>query len=141
MTSDATDDVEAVLPRKAVARATQRHGDIPQRAVVHVHDALPRNASHVDAERVAVVDLIVDECGEQVVGHADRMEIAGEMQVDVFHRHDLRKAAARRRRPSSEDRTERGLAQTHRRLLADPVEAVTEPRPWSSSCPLPPELG
>ena len=115
------DDVEAVLPRKAVARAAQRDGDVSQRAVVHVHDALPRNASHVDAQRVAVVDVIVEERGEEVVGHADRVEIAGEMQVDVFHRHHLRKAAARGAALHAEDRTERGLAQADRRLLADPV--------------------
>ena len=121
------DDVEAVLARKAVARAAQRHGDVAQRAVVHVHHALPRDAPHVDAERVAVVDVIVEERGEQVVGDADRVKVAGEVQVDVFHRHHLRIAAARGAALHAEDRTERRLAQADRRLLADLVQAVAEP--------------
>ena len=120
------DDVEAVLARKAVAGAAQRHGDVAQRAVVHVHHALPRDAPHVDAERVAVVDVIVEERGEQVVGDADRVEVAGEVKVDVLHRHHLRVAAARGAALHPEDRAERRLAQAHRRLLADLVETVAQ---------------
>ena len=80
----------------AVGGAAERDRDVAQRAVVHVDDALPRDAPHVDAERVAVVDVVVDQRGEQVVGDADRVEVAGEMEVDVLHRHHLRVAAAGR---------------------------------------------
>ncbi len=48
-------DVEAVLARIAVGRAAERDRDVAQRAVVHVHHALPLDAAHVDAKLVAVV--------------------------------------------------------------------------------------
>ncbi len=120
------DDVEAVLARVAVARPAERTDDLAQRAVVHVHDALPRDAAHVDAELVAVVDVIVERRGEQVVRERDRVEVAGEMQVDVFHRHDLRVAAARRAALHAEHRPQRRLAQADHRFLADVIERVAE---------------
>ncbi len=63
---------------------------------------------------------------KQVVGARDGVEVAGEMQVDVFHRHDLRVSAARCAALDAEAGPERGLAQRHDRLLADAVEAVSE---------------
>ena len=54
------------------------------------------------------------------------MEIAGEMQVDLVHRHDLRKAAAGRAALHAEAGAERGLAQADDGLFADPVERVAQ---------------
>jgi hypothetical protein len=87
-------DVEAVLARVAVAGAAQPHGDLAQRAIVHVDDPLPGDASYVEAELVAVVDVVVDQRREQVVSQSDRAEIAREVKVDVFHRDDLGVTAA-----------------------------------------------
>ena len=54
------------------------------------------------------------------------MEVAGEMQVDVFHRNDLRITAARSTPLHAETGAQRRLAQAHHRLLADAVEAVAQ---------------
>ena len=120
------DDVEAVLTREAVARAAERDGDVAQRAVVHVHDALPRDATHVDAERVAVVDVVVQQCRQQVVGERDGVEVAGEVEVDVLHGHHLRHAAAGSATLHAEHGAEARLAQADDGLLADLVQCVTE---------------
>ena len=61
------DDVEAILARKAVGGAAKTDGERAQRAVVHIDDAPPADAAHVDAELVAVIDVIVDERGQQIV--------------------------------------------------------------------------
>ena len=90
-----------------------------KRAVVHVDHAPPGDAPHVEARLVALVNVIVDERRQQVVSQRDRGEVAGEMQVDVFHRHDLRVAAAGGAALHAEHRAERGLAQADQRLLAD----------------------
>ncbi len=55
------------------------------------------------------------------------MEIAGEMKVDVGHRHHLGVAAAGGAALHAEARTERRFAQADHRLAADPVERVAEP--------------
>ena len=120
------DDVEAVLARIAVGGAAERADDVAQRAVVHVEHAPPGDAAHVDAELVALVDVVVDQRGEQVVGEADGVEVAGEVEVDVLHRHDLGVAAAGRAALHAEHGPERGLAQADHRLLADVVERVAE---------------
>ena len=119
-------DVEAVLAREAVGDAAERADDLAQRAIVHVHHPAPGDPARVEAELVAPVEVVVDQRGEQVVGGADRVEIAGEVEVDVLHRHDLGVAAAGRPALHAEAGAERGLAQADRRALADPVEAVAE---------------
>ena len=119
-------DVEAVLAREAVGSAAERIDDRAQRAIVHVHHAAPGYAPRVEPEGVAPVDVIVDQRREQVVGGRDGVEVAGEVEVDVLHRHDLRVAAAGRAALDAEAGPERRLAQAAHGLLADAVEAVAE---------------
>ncbi len=54
------------------------------------------------------------------------MEVAGEMQVDLVHRHDLGEAAAGGAALHPEAGAERGLAQAEHRLLADPAQRIGE---------------
>ena len=119
-------DVEAVLAREAVGDAAERVDDLAQRAIVHVEHAPPGDAARVEAEAVAPVDVVVDHRRQQIVRRRDGVEVAGEVEVDVLHRHDLGVAAAGRAALDAEARPERGLAQAHHRLLADAVEAVAE---------------
>ena len=92
------------------------------------------DAAAVDAEAVAPVDVIVDQRRKQIVRRRDGVEVAGEMQVDVFHRHDLGIAAAGRAALHAEAWPERGLAKAAHGLLADAIEAVRRGRPSSWSC-------
>ena len=60
------------------------------------------------------------------MGAADGVEVAGEVQVDLLHRHDLGIAAAGGPALHAEAGAERGLAQGDHRLLADPVQPVAQ---------------
>jgi hypothetical protein len=120
------DDVEPVLARIPVSDAAQRVDDIAQRPVIHVERALPADAARIDTELVAPVDVVVGERREQIVGRADRVEIASEVEVDVLHRHDLGIATAGRTALHAEAGPEARLAQADRRLLADEVQGVAE---------------
>ena len=120
------DDIEAVLPRKSVAGTTQTAGDLPQSAIIHVDHALPAHAAYVYAELVTVVDVIVDERGEQIVGQGDRAEIAREMQVDVLHGHDLRIAAARRAPLEAKHRTLTRFAQADDGFPAESIQRIAQ---------------
>src|ERR1700731_4484658 len=53
-----------------------------------------RHAPLIDAERITPIDVVVEERGEQIVGRGDGVEVAGEVEIDVLHRHDLGVAAA-----------------------------------------------
>ena len=117
-------DVEAVLAREAVGDAAQRRHHLAQAAVVHVDGAAPGHAPAVDAERIAPVDVVVDQRRQEIVRRADGVEVAGEMEVDVLHRHDLGVAAARGAALHAEGGPERGLAQAEHRLLADMVQRI-----------------
>ena len=119
-------DVEAGLARIAVGDAAERTDYLAQRTVVHVHDAAPGDAARVDGERVAPIDVIVDQRRQQVMRRRYGVEVAGEVQIDVFHRNDLRVAAAGGAALHAEGGPERRLAQAQHRLLADVVERVGE---------------
>ena len=70
--------------------------------------------------------MVVDQRREQIIRRTDGMQVAGEVEVDVLHRHDLRIAAAGCAALHAEAGAERGLAQAQHRLLADVVERVGE---------------
>ena len=56
----------------------------------------------------------------------DRVEIASEVQVHIFHRHDLRVAAPGCATLHAEIRPQRGFANTDHRLLADAVQTIAK---------------
>jgi len=95
-------------------------------AVVDVDAAAPRDRERVDIELVAVEDARVEHRGEQVVRRADRMDVAGEVEVHVLHRHDLRVAGAGRAALDAEDGAERRLTQTEDGGAADVPEPLRE---------------
>ncbi len=119
-------DVEAGLAADAVGHTAHAHDDLAEGAVVHVHDALPHDAVRVDPERVAVREMVVDHRRQQVVRGGDGVKIAGEVEVDVLHRHDLGVTAAGRAALDAEARPEGRLAQTDGGAFADAVERVAE---------------
>ena len=92
-------DVVAGLARVAVRAAAEADGDVAQRAVVDVDAAPPADRERVDPELVAVQEVRLEHRGEEVVRGADRVDVAGEVEVHVLHRDDLRVARRRRRRP------------------------------------------
>ena len=74
---------------------------------------------------------------EQVVRRGHRVEVAGEVQVEDLHRHDLAVAAAGRAALDPEGRTHRRLADRHRRPPPDVGHAPGRARPSWWSCPRP----
>ncbi len=117
-------DVEAGLARVAVGRPAEPERDLAQRPVVHVHGALPGDPQGVDVVRVAVQHRGVQQRRQQVVGGADRVDVAGEVEVEVLHRHHLGEAAAGGPALDPEHRPQRGLAQAEDGVAADIAHAL-----------------
>ena len=90
-------------------------------------------------KRVAVMQVVVDHRGQQVVRARHGVDVAGEVQVDVVGRHHLRAAAARAAALHAEIGAERRLAQRRRRL--DPVQRQALRRVRSEHVVLPSPAG
>ena len=82
--------------RRVAWRRVLDMNDRALRSIVHVQYAPPRDAAAVDAKRIAPIDVIVDQGREQIISGTDRMQVAGEVEIDVLHRHHLGIAATGR---------------------------------------------
>ena len=109
-------DDELGLARDAVLASAEADDDVAQRPVADVDDPRPEDAVRIDAERVLVVEAVVEERAGEVVGGPDGVDVAGQVEVEVLHRDDLAVAAAGRAALDPEDRPERRLADVDRRL-------------------------
>ena len=119
-------DLEAVFSGGAVRLAAETDDRVAQRPVVHVQTALEEDTPGVDAQSVALLDVVVDQSTEQVVGGGDGVHVSGEVQVDVLHRHHLGVAAAGGAALDAEHRPEGRLPQCDDRLLPDAGHGLAE---------------
>ena len=117
-------DIISVLARHAVDAAAETIGNEAELAVVHIHAPAPCDASRVDIELIALINMVVQHSREQVVGRADGMEVTGKMQVDILHGDDLRIAAARCAALYAEHRTKGGFAQCDKHVLSEPLHGI-----------------
>ncbi len=120
------DDHEPVLAGVPMRGAAEPDHGVPQLPVVHVERARPRDRLRVDAELVAVVHARIEGRGEQVVGRLHRMEVAVEVQVDLFHGHDLGVPAAVAAAFDAEDRPHARLSQAEHHPFADRSEPLRQ---------------
>ena len=118
-------DDEPVFAHRSRVDAAETDDDGAERPVVHVDRPRPGDAARIDVERVALVQMVVEHRRQQIVRRRDRVEVAGEMEIDLVHRHHLRVSAARRAALHAEYRAEAGLADAHDHLLAQPAERLT----------------
>ena len=119
-------DVEAGLTGCPVRAAAETGDDVPEVPVVHVHAAAPGDRERVEPGGIPVVEVRVDQRGEEVVRRRDGVEVAGEVEVQVLHRDDLRVPAAGRSSLHAEDGAERCLAQAQHGLPPELAEPLRE---------------
>ena len=72
------------------------------------------------------MNVVVDQRGQQVVCQRNGVEVTGEVQVDVFHRHHLRVATTGSATLHTKHGSQRRFAQRNHRALADPVQCVSQ---------------
>ena len=102
--------------------------DVAQRPVVDVEHPPPGDVVQVEAELVALVEVVVEHRRQQVVGGGDGVEVAGEVEVEQLHRDHLAVAAAGGAALDAERRAHRRLAQgDHRPFL--PMCFIAWPSP------------
>ena len=119
-------DVKAVLTGIALRLAAETVHHVAELTVVHVDAAAPHDAAGVDVQLVALIDVVVQHGGQQVVGSADGVEVAGEVEVDVLHGDYLSVAAAGSAALDAEHGAEGGLTQGDDGLLAQLAQRVAD---------------
>ncbi len=136
MTSLATVMSNSLSRGTPVELAAEADDDLAQGAVADVDDPRPGDREGVDVERVAVVEVVVEEARGEVVRGADGVDVAGEVEVEVLHGDDLAVAAAGGAALDAEDRAQRGLADARGRAgrcgrapCARPTVVVVLPSP------------
>ena len=117
-------DIKTVLTGHARSLSAHAAHDMAQLAIVHVDHALPCDATHVEPERVALVNVVVDHGGKQIVRSTNGMEVAREVQIDVLHGNDLGVSAASGAALNAEYGTERRLAQRDQSVFANATHGV-----------------
>ena len=70
------------------------------------------------------MEVIVQERGGEIMRRANRVDVTGEVQVELFHWDDLAVASASGAALNAEDRTEARLADRHRCLLPNHVKPL-----------------
>ena len=117
-------DVKAVLPGNALHFAADAVNDVAELAVIHIHAALPGDLLYVNAQSVALLNVVIQHGGQQVVGRADGVEIAGEVEVDVLHGDHLSVAAAGGAALDAKHGTERRFPQSGHGAFAQLPQTV-----------------
>ena len=104
------------------------HADnyMAQGAVIQVQHTLPCHTAHINIQGVALLDVIVNHCCQQVVGSGNSMEITGKMQVDILHRHHLGIAATCGTALQAEAWPQGWLTECHSHLLALLVQGISQ---------------
>ncbi len=97
--------------------------DVAKGTVVDVQRARPGDEARADLQ-LPMEEGGIDHGRQQVVRRFDGVDVAGEMQVDLLHRHDLGHAASGPTALDAEERTGRRLAQAECDLRADPSQSL-----------------
>ena len=103
---------------------TQTGHHVSQGTVIDVHAPLPCHAPRVDAQGVALVDVVINDGGQGVGCRGNGMKIAGEVKIDVFHGDNLCIAAASRTALNTHHWSLGGLTQGNDGLLAQLIQGV-----------------
>src|SRR5699024_383346 len=107
-----------------VGCSTQSRNDLAKHSIIDIHAALPSNSIRVDIERIAVVDMIIDQCCQCVGSSSNGVKVAREVQVDVFHGHNLGESPTRCASFESHHRALGGLADSDNRFLTQAVQRI-----------------
>ncbi len=120
-------DVETRLSQHAVGGGADAGDDGAQVTVVDIHHAAPQHLFQTEAVGSMLIDIVIKQRSNHVVGRGDGVEVTREMEVDLVHRQHLRVATAASATLLTEAGSERRLTQGHDSALADAVEAKRQP--------------
>ena len=115
-----------ILPDHAVHLGPHAHHNVAQHPVVHIHAALPHHLPGVDPQFVALLDMVVQQGCQQIIGAGNGVKIPGEMKVQILHGHHLGISSPGRPSLNAETRPQRRLPQSDNRFFAQLPEGFSQ---------------
>ena len=83
-----------IFPHHTIHLVAKTYHDIAQHTVVHIKTALPDHLSWIDAQLISLLDVIVQQRCQKIVGGGDGMKISGKMKIQILHGNYLSITAA-----------------------------------------------
>ena len=78
-----------VFSHHSIHLVSKSYYDVAKNSVVHVHAAFPDNISRINSQCIALLNVIIQHGSQQIIRRSDRVEISGEMQIQIFHWENL----------------------------------------------------
>ena len=82
-------NIKASLTRNAMGFAPHADYHMTESTVIQVQYTLPSDTANINIQGIPLLDMIVNNRRQQIVGCGNSVEIAGEMKVNILHRHHL----------------------------------------------------
>ena len=110
----------------AVDRRAETGDDAAKRTVVDIEHTTPKHFFQSEAFGAMLVEVVVEQRRNHVVRRGDRVEVAGEVEIDLLHGEHLGVSAAGSAAFHAETGAERGFAQGNDCFAADAVQPEGE---------------
>ena len=119
-------DLESILTGHAVGFSAQADYHMAQCPVVHIHAAFEEDTAGVNAQSVALLQMVVNHSAQKVVGCGDGMHITGKVKVNILHGDNLGVSAAGSSAFYAEYRSQGRLTQSDHCVFADAVHSLSQ---------------
>ena len=106
-------DVKAIFTRNSVCFSLKAIDNMTELTVVHIDHPFPGDATRIDAQLIAVMDMVVNQGCKEVVGNPNGMEVSGKVKVDIFHWNHLGVPATGSSTLDPKDRAKRRFAESN----------------------------
>ena len=119
-------NIEACLSWYTMSLATKTNDHIAERSVVQIQNPLPSYTAYINIQRIALLDVVIYNCCQQIVGCCNSMKITSKMQVNVLHRNYLGIPAASSAALQTKTWPQGWLTESYRNLVSQLVESISQ---------------
>ena len=82
-------NIKASLTRNAMGLAPHAYYHMTESTVIQVQYTLPGDTANIDIQSITLLDMIVNNRRQQIVGCGNSVEITSEMKINILHRNHL----------------------------------------------------
>ncbi len=115
-----------VFPHETIHFVSQPYHDVAQDPVVHIHATLPDNLPAVNLKLISLLDMVIQQSGQKIVGRGNRMKISRKVKIQLLHGYHLCISAACCPALDAKTGSQRRLPQGNDCLFSKPAESLPQ---------------